>query len=107
MVYTFKELKEKTAAELKEIAKGIEHEAVKGYTQMHKDKLVLAICTALGIEVHEHHEVKGVDKSSIKAKIRALKKERALALQAHDRQQLKTIRVRMKNLKKKLRKAIV
>ncbi len=34
MAYTFKELKEKTAAELKEIAKGIEHEAVKGYTQM-------------------------------------------------------------------------
>jgi len=43
MVYTFKELKEKTAAELKEIAKDIEHEAVKGYTQMHKEKPVLAI----------------------------------------------------------------
>jgi hypothetical protein len=107
MAYTFKELREKTAAQLKEIAKGIEHDAVKGYTQMHKDKLVQAICTALGIEVHEHHEVKGVDKSSIKQKIRALKKERDQAIEAHNRQQLKAVRRRLKNLKKRLQKAMV
>ncbi|MFQ5822851.1 MAG: hypothetical protein ACE5JB_02220 [bacterium] len=43
MAYTFKELKEKTAVQLKEIAKGIDHEAVKGYSQMHKDRLLKAI----------------------------------------------------------------
>lgn len=107
MAYTFKELKAKTAAELKEIAAGIEHEAVKGYTQMHKDKLVQAICAALGIDIHEHHEIKGFDKSSIKAKIRALKKEREQAIEAHNRQQLKAIRRQLKNLKKRLQKAMV
>ncbi len=107
MVYTFTELKHKTAAELKEIAAGIEHEAVKGYTQMNKDHLLKAICTALGIEAHAHHEVKGVDKSSIKSEIRALKQERDKVIEAHDHKQLKAVRIRIKNLKKKLRKAMV
>ena len=107
MAYTFAELKHKTAAELKEIAKGIEHEAVKGYTQMHKDHLIKAICIALGIEAHEHHEVKGLDKSGIKLKIRALKKERDQALEAHDHKQLKTVRRQIKNFKNQLRRAMV
>jgi hypothetical protein len=107
MAYTFKELKEKKVAQLKEIASGIDHEAVKGYTQMHKDRLLLAICTALGIATHEHHEVKGIDKSGIKLKIRELKKERDKAIEAHNHQELKAIRRRIKNLKKRLRKAMV
>lgn len=107
MAHTFKELKSKTAAQLKEIAAGIDHEAVKGYTQMNKDHLLKAICTALGIETHEHHEVKGLEKSSIKSKIRELKKERDKALAAHDHNQLKAIRHRIKDFKKKLRKAMV
>ncbi len=107
MTYTFKDLKHKTLAELREIAKGIQHEAVQGYTQLNKEHLLKALCTALGIEMHEHHEVKGLDKTSIKMKIRALKKERDQALAAHDHNQLKAVRMQIKNLKKALRKAMV
>ena len=39
---------------------------------MHKEELLVALCTALGIQAHEHHEVVGIDKSKVKAKIRAL-----------------------------------
>ena len=107
MEYTFKELKGKTVAELREIAKGIEHEAVKGYTQMNKDHLLKAICTALNIDMHEHHVAQLPEKTRLKQKIRALKKERDQAIQAHDYDKLKQIRKRIKNLKKKLRRAMV
>ncbi len=106
MAHTFHELKHMTAAQLKEIAKGIQHEAVKGYTQLNKDHLIKAICTAEGIEAHEHHEVKGIDKSRVKLRIGALKTERSKALEAHDHKQLKAVRRRMKKLKKKLRRAM-
>jgi DNA-binding IclR family transcriptional regulator len=105
MAYTFKELKHKTLADLREIAKDIQHEAVQGYTQLNKEHLLKALCTALNI--HEHHDVVGVDKSGIKAKIKALKQEREKALAAHDSKQLKAVRARIKNLKKKLRQAMV
>ncbi len=107
MAYTFEELKEKTVAQLREIARGLDHEAVKGYTQMHKDRLLKAICTALGIDMHVHHEVKGVNKSKIKAQIRELKKERDKAIEAHDPKKLKAVRLEIKKLKKTLRKAMV
>ena len=107
MAYTFTELKHKTVAQLKEIAASIDHEAVKGYTQLNKEHLLKALCNALGIDVHEHHEVKGIDKSTIRAKIRGLKTERNKAIAAHDHKQLKAIRRRIKNFKKKLRKAMV
>jgi len=64
MEYTFEQLKHKTVVELREIAKGIEHEAVRGYTQLNKEHLLVAISKALGIK-HEHHDVVGVDKASI------------------------------------------
>ena len=73
---TFDQLRHKTLAELREMAKGIEHEAVQGYTQMNKEHLVVALSKALGIQ-HEHHSVVGIDKSSIKARIRELKTQRA------------------------------
>lgn len=107
MEYTFQELKEKTVAQLKEIAKEIEHEAVKGYTQLNKEHLLAAICTALGIDMHVHHEVKGVDKSKIKRKIRKLKAERDQAMADHDYKKLKSLRRQVKRLKNKMRKAMV
>ena len=64
MSHTYEELKHKTVAELRDIAKGIEHEAVKGASQMNKDHLLPALCKALGIETHEHHEVTGIDMSA-------------------------------------------
>ena len=107
MAYTFEELKHKTIAELRDIAKGVEqHEAVQGYTQMNKDHLVRALAKALGIQ-HEHHEVVGLDKSGIKAKIRELKTQRAAAIDAHDSKQLKVVRRTIHRLKRRIHKATV
>ena len=50
MAYTFDQLKGMTVAQLREIAAGIEHEAVKGYTQLNKEHLLTALCTALNID---------------------------------------------------------
>jgi hypothetical protein len=106
MAYTFEELKHKTVVDLRDIAKGIEHEAVQGYTQMNKDHLLVALAKALGIQ-HEHHDVVGVDKSGIKAKIRELKTQRAAAIAAHDHAQLKVVRRTIHRLKRRIHKATV
>ena len=106
MAYTIEQLKHKTLAELREIAKGIEHEAVQGYTQLNKEHLVVAISKALGLQ-HEHHDVVGVDKAAIKARLRELKKKREEALTAHDHAQLKVVRRTMHRLKRQIHKATV
>jgi len=106
MAYTFEELKHKTVAELREIAKGTDHEAVQGYTQLNKEHLLVALAKALGIQ-HEHHSVVGVDKSSIKARIRELKTQREAALAAHDHAQLKVVRRTIHRLKRRIHKATV
>jgi rubrerythrin len=106
MAVTYEQLKHKTVVELREMAKGIEHEAVQGYTQMNKEHLLTALSKALGIQ-HEHHEVVGVDKASIKARIRQLKAQRASALEAHDHAQLKVVRRTIHRLKRRIHKATV
>ena len=106
MSHTFEELKGKTVAQLREIAAGIEHEAVQGHTQLNKDHLLAGICTALGIDMHVHHEIKGINKSSIKSQIKELKKERDQAIDAKDYDKLKSTRLKIRALKKKLRKAM-
>jgi hypothetical protein len=106
MEYTFEKLKHMTVVELREIAKGIEHEAVQGYTQLNKEHLLVAISKALGIK-HEHHDVVGVDKASIKARIRELKKKRDEALAAHDHDQLKVVRRTIHRLKRQIQRATV
>ncbi|HKZ77444.1 MAG TPA: Rho termination factor N-terminal domain-containing protein [Pyrinomonadaceae bacterium] len=106
MAYTFEELKHKTVAELREIAKGIEHEAVQGYTQLNKEHLIVAISKALGLQ-HEHHQVVGVDKAAIKTRIREMKRKRDEALAAHDHQQLKVVRRTIHRLKRNIHKATV
>ena len=107
MEYSYDQLRKMRASELREIAKGIEHDAVHGYSTMHKEHLVKAICEALGLDCHEHHEVVGVDKKSIKQKIRELKKERDVALNANDSNELKRLRREIHHLKNKLRRATV
>ena len=107
MAHTYEELKHKKVTELREIAKGLEHEAVKGYTQLNKDHLLAAVCTALAIEAHAHHEVVGIDKQSIKTRIRELKVKRDAALAAHDRAQLKTVLRRIHSLKRQIHRATV
>jgi hypothetical protein len=106
MAYTFEELKHKTLAELREIAKGGDSEVVQGYTQMNKEHLIVALARALGIQ-HEHHEVVGIDKASIKARIKQLKTQRQAALAAHDHAQLKVVRRTIHRLKRRIHKATV
>lgn len=103
MVVTYEELKAKTVGELRDIAKDLSHEAVKGYTQMNKEHLLRSVCRALGIDSHEHHQVVGVDKSALKAQMRALKQERAAALEAHDSARLAIARHRLHRLNHQLR----
>jgi DNA-binding IclR family transcriptional regulator len=107
MAYTHQELKHKTLAELRDIAKDIQHDAVQGYTQLNKEHLIVAICTALGIEMHEHHDVVGIDKAKIKSRIKALKAKRTEALSAHDRAALKKVRRGIHRLKRQIHKATV
>jgi len=106
MAYTFEELKHKTVNELRDIAKGIEHEAVQGYTQLNKEHLLIAISKALGLP-HEHHDVIGVDKAAIKTRIRELKKKRDEALSAHNHPELKVVRRTIHRLKRQIHKATV
>jgi hypothetical protein len=107
MSYTYEQLHLMTVAQLREIAKGMEHDAVKGFSTMHKEKLVPAICTALGIEGHVHHHVVGINKAQMKAQIRSLKTEKAAALTAGDRKKFKEILQNIHDLKHKMRKAMV
>ncbi len=107
MAYTYDELHKKTVAELRQIAKELGHEALRGYSTMHKAELLHAICEALDIDEHVHHEVVGIDKAELKAKIRELKKQRDAALEAHDSAQLKFVRKRIKRLKRQIHKATV
>lgn len=107
MAYTYQELSTKTVTRLREIAKGVDHDAVRGYTTMHKEDLLRGLCEALGIEAHEHYEVVGVNKTRIKQRIRALKKQRDAALAAHDSAELKRIRRQIHRLKRRIKKATV
>jgi hypothetical protein len=107
MAHTFEELKKMTVAQMREIAAGMEHEALQGYTQLNKEHLLTALCTALNIEMHAHHEVIGIDKSKIKAQIKELKKKRAEAISAKSHIDLLKVRKKIRNLKKTLRKATV
>lgn len=107
MEHTFESLKQKTVAELRELADGMDHEKVQGYKTLHKEDLIKLLCDALGIEAHEHHAVVGLDKAKVKAQIQALKQKRAAALEAHDAKQLKWTRLNIKRLKHKIRRATV
>jgi hypothetical protein len=103
VTYTYEELMAKTVTELREIAKGVPHEAVQGAMQMNKDRLLPALCTALGIDAHEHHATEGIDKSAIKSKMRDLKTHRNAALDAHDSAQLKSLRQQIHRLNRQIR----
>jgi len=82
MAHTYEELKKKTIADLREMAKDLDHEAVQGYTQMNKDHLLPALCKALGIDSHEHHAAALAEKAAIKKTMRDIKSARAKALES-------------------------
>jgi len=107
MAHTYEELKTKTVAELREIAAGIEDEAVHGYTQLNKEHLLAALCKALHLEMHEHRKVVGLNKSDVKSQIKGLKEKRDQALAAHDHTGLKSLRRQIHGLKRKLHKSAI
>jgi folylpolyglutamate synthase/dihydropteroate synthase len=107
MAYSYDELRRKTVAELREIAAGIQHDAVQGHTQMHKSELLVALCKALSLELHEHHEAKGINKAAVKAEIQEFKRKRDEAIAAHNPVQLKQVRREIHRLKRQIRRATV
>jgi hypothetical protein len=92
MAYTYEELKKKTIAELRDIAKDVQHDAVQGFTQMNKDHLLPALCEALGVDAREHHVAHGAEKDRARARMHELKRKRQEAIEAGDRAALKAIR---------------
>ena len=103
MPHTYEELKSRTLAELREIAKGSSSEAVQGYSQMNKERLLPALCSAFGIDLHEHHTVTGINKAALKVEIRALKRERDRALDTHDHARLHSLRRQIHHLNHQIR----
>jgi DNA-binding IclR family transcriptional regulator len=106
MAYTYHELKEKTVLELRDIAKDVQHEAVQGFSQMNKEHLLPALCTALGILIHEQVVVVGIDKPAIKARMRDLKQKRDQALAASNRDALKALRRQIHALNREIRRHV-
>jgi len=103
MAHTYRELKEKTVAELRELAKGVQHDAVQGYSQMNKDRLLPALCRALNVDMAEHHVAQGIDKPALKAKMRELRKERDRAIESHDEGTLRAVRRQLHALNHQIR----
>jgi DNA polymerase/3'-5' exonuclease PolX len=103
MAHTYHDLKLKTVAELRELAKDLQHDAVQGYSQMNKERLLPALCRALNVDMHEHHLAVGLDKEAVKAKMRQLKQDRQRALDAHDHPSLKNIRRQLHALNRQIR----
>lgn len=104
MAHTYEELKHKTVAELRELAAGLDHEAVKGYTQLNKDHLLPALCKALGIEAFEHHVAEATaEKNMIKTQMREIKAAAAKARDAGDHDLLHRLRRQYHGLNHALR----
>jgi len=106
MTYTYEQLKDMTVVQLRQIAGGVQHDEVKGFSTMHKEKLLPALCTAFGIEAHVHHQVVGINKAQIKAEIRKQQLERDSALAVKDSERQRAARKQIHKLKRDLRKAM-
>jgi hypothetical protein len=105
MSHSYEELKKKTVAELREVAAGIQHEALQGYTQLNKEHLLGQLCKALGIDMHAHRKAAATAaKAGLKKKIKELKVKRGESISAGKHDALKRIRRRIHFLKRALRK---
>lgn len=107
MDYSYKDLKHMKVDQLREIAAETGEDGIQGYTQLNKEHLLEAICKFYHIDMHEHHDVVGIDKSKVKLKIKELKKERDEAIEKKDKEKLIAARKEIKKMKKELRKAMV
>ena len=107
MTHTYEELHSMTVAQLREVAKDMDSEELRGYSSMHKEDLLKVLCEALGIEAHAVHHVVGLDKAKVKVEIRQLKVQRQTAIDSGDHKELKRIRRQIHRLKRQIRKATV
>jgi hypothetical protein len=103
--YTYDQLRKMTVAKLREIAEGLQNDALQGHSTMHKDKLLPILCKILGIGAH--HAIHAAEKVRIKATIRKLKTRRDEGLGGHDRAKVATARVQIHALKRRLRQMAV
>ena len=103
MAHTYDELSHLTVAELRDIAKDVDHEAVQGSTQMNKEHLLPALCKALGIEAHEHHAAVAAEKGMIKAQMREIRAAAEKARDAGDYETLYRLRRQHHSLNHSLR----
>ena len=103
MAQSYESLRKMTVAELRDVAKGLTHEAVQGSSQMNKDHLLPALCTALGIDAHVHHAAHGEVKAAARARLKELRDLRAKAIAAHDHTALHAIRREYHHLNHSLR----
>lgn len=107
MEYTWDQLHKMKVADLRAIAEQLNHPNLHGFSTMHKEVLVPALCHVLGIEDHAHHEIMGLDKTRIKQEIKKCKVERDEALRDKDKEKLKKARHQIHILKGKLRRATI
>ena len=99
------ELQKTRVSDLRDMMK--EHlPEVTGVIGLKKEELVEALAKKFGIE-HPHKHVVGIDKTTLRAKIKTLKVSRQAALEAHDPAELKKQRRAIHRLKRRLRKAEV
>lgn len=96
-----KDLEKMTVTKLREeIGK---FEDVKGVSGMKKDRLIAVMCEKL--EIHRpEKKVVGIDKSVLKARMRALKAKKNQAEADHDHEALADIRKRIKVYQRSIRK---
>src|SRR5574341_791939 len=100
------ELEEMTAPKLRELALE-KYPEIKGVSGMKKEELVEAIIAEevrLGLRPKEEIKRPPVQASDLKQRIKALKAERSTALNAKDRNLLRTSRAKIKRIKRRLRK---
>lgn len=96
-----KDLEKMTVTKLREEVGKFED--VKGVSGMKKDQLIAIMCEKL--EIHRpEKKVVGIDKSVLKARMRALKAKRVQAEADHDHEALADIRKRIKVYKRSIRK---
>ena len=99
--YKYEQLKDMKVTELRDIAKDLPTQ-IEGYTTMHKDHLLPALCKSLGI--HIHHAAEGAEKARIKAILAKLHTRRDEALAKKDHKQLALAKDQIHTLKRQLRK---
>jgi hypothetical protein len=71
---------------------------------MNKEHLLPAICHALGIDSHTHHQAEsGFDKVKVKARMRELRRQRDEAMEGGDWQRLHALRREWHTLNHRIR----